>query len=290
MTRLIYLAQPIDNDCNSNAEWSALRDALPAFQSWFRGVVTYSPARAFAVGWDTAPVESIEKVNRAAILYSDGLVAILPKGVQTVGVPRELEFAKSIGHPTAVLTDLENSFSLAGEARFPLTADGLAAALEHVRDSERPEPVVFGDEIAVCVGEDGTLPTRSHSGDAGFDCYVSEDVTIQPGEFADVPIDLRVAMPESIWLRIVGRSSTLRNRRLLVVEGVIDPGFRGTLFNGVMNMSEQPVTIKAGERIAQAIPHTNLAPDITLRQVSVDEFEAIPHDGRGDGGFGSSGV
>jgi hypothetical protein len=210
VTRVIYLAQPIDADSETNNEWVALRAALPAFASWVRGVVAYAPAAAFKVGWDTAPVEAVEKINRSALVYADGLVAILPKNVPTVGVPRELEFAHALGLPTAVVTDIENSFSLAGENLFPLTADGFAAAMEHVRDSERPSYCPEPDEIAVLLGEGSQMPSRANPTDAGFDCYVSEDVTVAPGEFADVPLNLRVAMPDSgelsQWLQV--RSST----------------------------------------------------------------------------------
>lgn len=129
-----------------------------------------------------------------------------------------------------------------------------------------------------------TMPTRAHANDAGFDMYVSKRVTVDPGAFADIPSGVHVQLPEGTWGLLTGRSSTIRNRGLLVVQGVIDEGYRGELFSAVWNLTDHPVTVEAGERIAQLIVMPNVTAECVLVQV-----EELGYSERGASGFGSSG-
>lgn len=131
--------------------------------------------------------------------------------------------------------------------------------------------------------ENAKLPTRGYQGDAGVDLYTSEQVTIEPGTFRDVPTGIRLGLPAGYWARITGRSSTLRKRSLLCAEGVIDNGYTGPIYAGVWNLSPLPRTIEVGERVAQLILH-RIEP---LEFEQVDEVVSV--DGRGSNGFGSSG-
>lgn len=135
----------------------------------------------------------------------------------------------------------------------------------------------------ITTGDGGRQPTKSHEGDAGYDLYVSEDTYIEPHSFRDIQTSLKIAMPPGVWGRIVGRSSTVRRKGLMVVEGVIDQGYRGELFFGVFNLSAQTVPIAAGERLAQLILH--LVVETEWEKVN----ELAPSD-RGERGFGSTGV
>lgn len=127
-------------------------------------------------------------------------------------------------------------------------------------------------------------PIKVYPGDAGWDLHVSRPVVIPPRSFADVHTDIYIAMPETLWGRITGRSSTLRKRGLLVNEGVIDPGYRGELFIGVWNLREEPVELQVGDRIAQLIFHHT----VNISWCDVLEGE-LPYGVRGNRGFGSSG-
>lgn len=125
-------------------------------------------------------------------------------------------------------------------------------------------------------------PTASYPGDAGYDLYAAQEIHIPVGEWRDVPIGICVEPPEGYWIRIVGRSSTFRRRGLLVIEGVIDNGYRGDIFFGVHNFSGTAVIINPGDRIAQAILH----PILRFDWQEVDE---LTESRRGGAGFGSTG-
>lgn len=131
----------------------------------------------------------------------------------------------------------------------------------------------------------GQLPTRTHRGDAGFDLYVTRTTALEPGEFVDIPCSVRVQLPLNMWGFIIGRSSTLRTRGLLVNFGVIDQGYHGELFAGAWNLRDERAVVWNGERVAQFIPMSLLSETVVLREV-----EKLGHSERGQNGFGSSGT
>lgn len=130
----------------------------------------------------------------------------------------------------------------------------------------------------------GTAPTRAYPDDAGLDLYVHGDYIIAPGQYVDIDLNCRIKTPPGYWVLLTGRSSSMRNRRLLVAQGVIDPGYIGPLYAGVTNMSGDPVEVRHGERVAQLIAFRNETEN--MRLVKVDQ---LPETERGDRGFGSSG-
>lgn len=284
MSRLVYLGEPIDQSARGSTHSDCVADMLAS-----DGHLVYRPRRAFTVGAQPRPHAGVERVNRSALAESEVLVAIMPKGVASIGLPREIEAFAQASKPWAVLTDFEHSFSLMDATlRAPLTPDGYRGVIEWV--GNLPESSAVSDLVFAKVDpHDGQLPTRAHAGDAGLDLYAAEDVHIPYDQFRDVSCGVRVALPHGVWARIVGRSSTMRRRGLLVTEGIIDGGYRGPLFAGVRNLNGKGVTVERGERIAQLILMSNLAPKYAPRWASAAEFAAIPHDGRGEAGFGSTG-
>ena len=129
----------------------------------------------------------------------------------------------------------------------------------------------------------GQMPYQAYPGDAGYDLYVSQTVTIEPHTFKDVHTGIAVAMPPGIWGRITGRSSTIRKYGLQVQEGVIDCGFRGELYTAIWNHTDKPVTVEAGMRLAQIIFYD-------VKSLKWKEVTELPESNRGPKGFGSSGV
>lgn len=127
-------------------------------------------------------------------------------------------------------------------------------------------------------------PTRAHSGDVGYDLYVSSEISIPPNSFVDVPTGIYFQMDTPLWCRITGRSSTIRKWNLLVQEGIIDTGYVGELFIGVWNLNGHEVILQKGTRIAQVIFFYAITPN--LQRILFIKSK----DGRGSDGFGSTGV
>jgi len=139
--------------------------------------------------------------------------------------------------------------------------------------------------IKIALEEGAILPSRAYANDVGWDLYVSSKlVIIGPGKFVDVSTGIRVQLPPEMWLRITGRSSTIREYNLIIQEGIIDTGYTGELFVGVINKNNVSVVLQKGDRIAQLIPHRSTR--INWRKIP--EVELISIDGRASSGFGST--
>lgn len=129
------------------------------------------------------------------------------------------------------------------------------------------------------------LPRYATAGAAGFDLAASEDTTVLPGRTALVPTGLVVEVPAGMFLGVFARSSTPLKRGLMVANGVgvVDSDYCGATDEvkiAVVNFTEEAVTVKAGDRIAQGI----LLP---VTRVEWEEVAAVEKDARG--GFGSTG-
>jgi dUTP pyrophosphatase len=313
--RMAYLASPIDQAIAYDTSISTIKEKVK-YLLLDNGIeVVYDPSEAFRVLSNAKPGDEIQAVNVTAMDLADCVVAVMPSGVPSVGVPIEIATAAATGKPVAVLTDTL-SWVLAGLegdiGLFPLDEEGAGLAVQWIASHERVEvtedpktalpfmvvrkakcgrdtahdPHEFGEHYEEdCDGLNDLTPVRKYDGDAGWDLIVSEGATIEPGEQVDVPCGVAVAIPEWAFGRITGRSSTLRKRGLLVNEGIIDSGFRGELFILVRNMTDKPVDVEAGERLGQLIIHANESRGMLPVKVS----GLVPSD-RGLAGFGSTGA
>lgn len=283
--RVLYVAEPIDQSDMGQWKGSVARMIQVAVD---RGWLVYRPAGSWRVAPGTEVGHEIESVNRAILEHARAFVAFLPSGVPTIGTPRELEWAQANGLHALAVSDVGSAWSLSDTTRIeiddvPSFGKWLQTVEGATHDTRRKVGVAFQLEPG------GQLPTRTNSGDAGYDLYASEDVHVEPGKFVDVACGIRMALPPGVWARITGRSSTLRKRSLLVSEGIIDTGYRGPLYSGVVNMGDDVELIRAGERIAQLILHENIADRYVPFEVEAGYFSRIPGDSRGEAGFGSTG-
>lgn len=128
------------------------------------------------------------------------------------------------------------------------------------------------------------IPTKAYPGDAGWDLTVSRNYLIRPGDFIDMSTGVHAELPVGTWGRICGRSSAIRSG-LLVVEGVIDEGYRGELYIGVQNVGKKLMEVPAGTKLAQLI----VIPRAKERAEIVEERDDLSASERGTNGFGSSG-
>lgn len=129
------------------------------------------------------------------------------------------------------------------------------------------------------------LPARAHPGDAGLDLAAAEPACLSPRERRAVPTGWAVAIPHGMAGLVVPRSGNALRHGLTVANapGLIDAGYRGELKVILVNLGDDEVRINAGDRMAQLV----------LTRVALGaavEMDALPgSDGRGAGGFGSTG-
>lgn len=294
MFRFAYYALAIDHQSASGSTMRSFGMGLPERMAGFVDI-GFSPGRPYSMNGVTRPGPEIQRVNNAALVQADLVVAVIDGGIPSIGVPAEVDRAVNAGVTTIVFTDRRDSWFMASWADSDNCWIGLpddyedALAWAQDRGTDDTGGVDAAPDtlpvLRVADGATAVLPSRTYADDAGLDLHVSKDMTIMPGEFLDIPCGVAVELPEWSWGYVIGRSSTLRSKKLLVHPGVIDAGWRGELFAGVWNMNTHPVEVKQGERIAQIIVLPNLTKD--LQPGWVDALAPHP---RGKKGFGSTGV
>jgi dUTP pyrophosphatase len=145
---------------------------------------------------------------------------------------------------------------------------------------------VTGDLPVRRLRPEAVLPARAHPGDAGLDLVAAEACDLPPGGRAAVPTGLAVAIPEGHAGLVVPRSGLARRHGVTVANapGLIDPGYRGELLVLLVNLGSSSHRIAPGDRIAQLV----IVPVAVAEATEVDRLP--PSDGRGEGGFGSTGL
>jgi dUTP pyrophosphatase len=113
-------------------------------------------------------------------------------------------------------------------------------------------------------------------------------VVIRPGERRLVPTGLVLEIPAG-WEGQVRPRSGLALRHgigILNAPGTIDSDYRGEVGVILVNLGEAPFSVKRGDRIAQLVIARVESPQ-SIEWVESDDLEGS---GRGEGGFGSTGV
>lgn len=129
------------------------------------------------------------------------------------------------------------------------------------------------------------LPTYGTEFSAGADLYnLDTEVTVEAHSTALIHTGLALEIPEGYCGLIFARSGLATKRGLAPANkvGVIDADYRGEIMVALHNHSDVPVTVEAGERVAQLA----IVPFLKAEFCECDELSDTV---RGAGGFGSTG-
>jgi dUTP pyrophosphatase len=130
------------------------------------------------------------------------------------------------------------------------------------------------------------LPARATPGSAGFDLQAAleKDLVLQPGERTLVPTGLAIAVPAGYEAQVRPRSGLALRHGIVLpnAPGTIDSDYRGEIRVIVMNVGDEPYTVRRGDRVAQLI----VAP---VAAAVFEEVSSLDETERGSGGFGHTG-
>ena len=130
------------------------------------------------------------------------------------------------------------------------------------------------------------LPSYATPFSAGMDLRANLDqpVTLGPLERALVPTSLHIELPAGYEAQVRPRSGLAAKHGISIVNapGTIDADYRGEIKVILVNLSNDPFTIEAGERIAQLVVARH-------ETVEWEPVEVLEESQRGSGGFGSTG-
>lgn len=139
------------------------------------------------------------------------------------------------------------------------------------------------------LGREFPLPDYATAGAAGIDLRAMVDGALEvlPGASVLVPsgIAIHIADP-GLCAMILPRSGLGHNKGLVLgnLVGLIDSDYQGPILISCWNRSSQPLTITAGDRVAQLV----FVPVARARFETVTGF--VEDSRRGVGGFGHTGV
>lgn len=126
-------------------------------------------------------------------------------------------------------------------------------------------------------------PFKRGSGEAaGYDIVASQDTKIPARGRKLIKTGIAIAIQSGYYGQIWSRSS-MAVKGIDVGAGVIDSDYRGEVRVLLINHTDEPFQIQAGNRIAQIIFYKHQTPEMIPTSV-------LPDTVRGKGGFGSTGV
>ena len=143
--------------------------------------------------------------------------------------------------------------------------------------------------VRLAHNKDLPLPAYETADAAGMDLRAAvpedEPLTLKPGSRLAVPTGLAFALPAGFEAQVRPRSGLAAKHGVtcLNTPGTIDADYRGEVKVILINLGEEDVAIRRGDRIAQLV----IAPVASARW---DEVASLDETSRGAGGFGSTGA
>jgi dUTP pyrophosphatase len=137
-------------------------------------------------------------------------------------------------------------------------------------------------------GERTTIPRYMTPLSAGMDLFAALEegtVTLAPGRRHLIPTGVAIALPEGYEAQVRPRSGLALKHGLTLLNapGTVDADYRGEIGVIMINLGDEPFVIKNGDRIAQLVVHQ-------VCRAELEEVDGLPASGRGEGGFGHTGM
>ena len=129
------------------------------------------------------------------------------------------------------------------------------------------------------------VPKRAYPGSAGYNLWAAESKVLKPWSRELIRLDLFITFQKGYYGRLVSPSDLANTHGITVHNETIDSDYRGIVCVVLSNLFNEEYVVKTGNRIGQLITE----PSYTPKFVEVNEF-IKEKTGRGQGGFGSSGV
>lgn len=131
-------------------------------------------------------------------------------------------------------------------------------------------------------------PTKSTEGSFGYDIKSNEEITLEPEDIKLIETGLRVKLPKDILGLLLPRSGlSTKDITILNSPGLIDSDYSEEIMVIIKNNSNNPYTIKLGDRIAQMIFIKSSDVEWTQDPYLIENF--IKENKTRKGGFGSTG-
>ena len=134
--------------------------------------------------------------------------------------------------------------------------------------------------------QDIPLPRYMTAQSSGMDicAALNDDLVLAPGRISLVPTGFAMALPDGYEAQIRPRSGLAVKHGISIINapGTIDADYRGEVKIALINLGQEPVTLRRGDRIAQMVIQQ-------VCQVRIQIVEQLNDTDRSVGGFGHTG-
>ena len=134
--------------------------------------------------------------------------------------------------------------------------------------------------LKVLLKPGSNYPTQGSEGAAGYDVMAAQTVVVPARQIRAVDLNLACQLPKQYFMQLCSRSG-LAKRGIIVIAGIIDSDYTGSIKALIYNTTEEEYKVQKGDRIAQAL--------ILKHHYGEFEEKELEPTGRGTGGFGSTG-
>ena len=130
------------------------------------------------------------------------------------------------------------------------------------------------------------IPSYQTDGASGMDlaAAISEPIEIKPLERKLIPTGIKIQLERGFEAQIRPRSGMSIKHGITLINcvGTIDEDYRGEVCVPIVNISNEPYTIKPDDRIAQMVI-------MPVAKAEIEVIEELTETKRSSGGFGSTG-
>ncbi|MCB2147015.1 MAG: dUTP diphosphatase [Deltaproteobacteria bacterium] len=134
--------------------------------------------------------------------------------------------------------------------------------------------------------QDIPLPRYMTAQSSGMDicAALDHDLVLAPGRISLVPTGFAMALPNGFEAQIRPRSGLAVKHGISIINapGTIDADYRGEVKIALINLGQEPVTLKRGDRIAQMVIQQ-------VCQARINVVKQLDDTDRSVGGFGHTG-
>ncbi len=149
-----------------------------------------------------------------------------------------------------------------------------------------PSPSIDFLRLDPDTNKDIPLPRYMTAQSAGMDIFAAleTDLLLAPGHIALVPTGFAMALPKGFEAQIRPRSGLAVKHGIGIINapGTIDADYRGEVKIALINLGQEPVTLKRGDRIAQMVVQQ-------VCQARINVVDQLDDTDRSLGGFGHTG-
>lgn len=134
------------------------------------------------------------------------------------------------------------------------------------------------------INSEATIPKYQLVADAGCDLYCCKDILIPVGKVVMVNSGIALKVPHGYEAQVRPRSGLAVKKGISIINtpATIDSDYIGEIKVGLINLGEEDVEIKKGDRFAQLV----FCP---VYKAVFHEVDSLGSTERGSGGFGHTG-